>query len=698
MHALRFATATAMVCLIAACGGSGPTGPQAGTVSGTITASAGFAIGSATVAVTPGNGTAPASVQSTPTGTYSIANVPGGSGTIAVTTVPANCAAPSPTPYSGVNGNTVTVNIQITCEGGSTTLEVGQAALFTDSASEFSTNLTMAPNGIYIMTIVNTDSASTALEDFSLGGAFDASIAGKRFPGQLKAAMHPAPTMRSVPLRRIARARLARHISPVLKNYQRAVAGHVNKMEADERRIRGLGNPFAAHAVRPPKSFSLVSSNIGDVNAVNVPVPSCDNYTTVNARTVYSGTHVQILADTSLTNWPQQYRPDSSYYGALGLEYDTLTYAKHLLTYIGDPLQYDAQLSNVGKVTILLTPVLNTVPGQAPGTEILAFVTPCDFFPQGTGQNQIPSSNVTEMIYHLVPDANNPVAFWEREIRPTLAHESKHIVSLGYHLANANFLEQTWLEEALAQISSEIWGRNYNTATWLGDAGFGATLGCEIQGDGDPCSTPSSPLTFSNSHLAFLFDYLANLDSLGAQNPETLNGAVAGRYGAGWSLARWAIDNYAGGTTPTAEAAIVKAMITNVNQNGIANVSAITKAPAPQILTYWSLATALDTATLVDSSGFFAGIKDAKTTIPSFDFRNIYAPAPYGRGYAVVPLGLATGNFTTQAITGIPGTEQLYVIMQGPANGGTQFLQLLSGAGGQISASSGFRVGIIRVQ
>jgi hypothetical protein len=770
---LRFAAALAVVYLIAACSSSGPSGPQAGTVSGTISSSIGGAIASATVTVTPTSGTAPASVRSAANGTYSVPNVPGGGGTVVVSNVPANCTVPAAASYSGVNANTITVNVQVTCvqtgaimgtvtssltqgagisgatvtvtptgaaalpavttnssgqysvpnvpygsgtialsnlpagctpSGASnyslnsssnlidfnvpcsavstTTLNVGQAALFTDSP-QFATNLTLAPNGIYLITVVNTDSTSTALEDFSIGGTLTASIVAKR------------PRL---PLKRSSVARLMPRLTPELENYRKAVAGHVNKMETDARRIHGLANPLSTiRGSRRPVSFSLVGTNVGDVNMVNVPVPSCDTFATVGARTVYSGTHVQILADTSLTSWPSQYRPDSSYYNTLGLEYDTLTYAKHLLTYIGDPLQYDADLLGVGKVTVLLTPVLNNVPGLQ-GAEILAFVSGCDFFPQGTGANQIPSSNETEMIYHLVPDAHNSVAFWEREIRPTLAHESKHIVSLGYHIANGQFLEQTWLEEALAQVSSEVWGRNYNTATWLGDAGFNATLGCEISGDGDPCSTPTSPLTFSDSHLAFLFSYLAGLDTLGSQNPETLNGTVAGRYGAGWSLARWAIDNYAGGTTVTAEATIIKALITNVNQNGIANIAASTGASAPQIFTYWSLATALDQSTLADSAAFLAGITDPKTTVPSFDFRNIFAPAPYGRAYSVVPFGITPGNFTTQDITGIPGTEQLYIAIQASASGGTQFLQLLSGSGGTISSASGFRVGIIRVQ
>jgi hypothetical protein len=119
-------------------------------------------------------------------------------------------------------------------------------------------------------------------------------------------------------------------------------------------------------------------------------------------------------------------------------------------------------------------------------------------------------------------------------------------------------------------------------------------------------------------------------------------------------------------------------------------------------LTYWSLAVGLDTVSLIDSASFVP--TNAKTTIPSFDFRNIFSVAGNGGLYPLAaplrPFVFQAGNLsgTQGQITGIPGTEQVYVeIIAGPS-GGTQFLQLESGTGGTISASSGFRVGIIRIQ
>ena len=214
------------------------------------------------------------------------------------------------------------------------------------------------------------------------------------------------------------------------------------------------------------------------------------------------------------------------------------------------------------------------------------------------------------------------------------------------------------------------------------------------------CQTPNSPFTFTFSHFPFLFTFLAETDSAGLSPQESFSGSQEGEYGAGWNFARWAIDIYASGSSPAAEGAFIKSMIVNTGLHGLANVSSVTGAPVPDMLVYWSLATALDNSTLSDSTTFIP--LDPRTTVPSFDLRNIYAglftqasfypiPAP------VRPFLLMPGPFQKKA-TSIPGTGKTYwLLSNGPATIDEQ-LQLLSGTGGPISRSSGFRVGIIRVQ
>ena len=786
MRAPSSAAALAVMCLIAGCSTSGTTGNQAGTVAGTVSSSLGGALPGVTVAVTPTGQSALASVVTAANGSYSVSNVPGGGGTVGVSNVPTNCQIPAASSYSGVNGNTQTVNIQVTCQatgtltgtvtssatnagisgasvtvtptgaaalpsvttnssgqysvpnvpagngtialsnlptgcttpspsnfgvgggqnavvninvtctgstGGTTTLAVGQSALFASSPA-FATNLTIAANGVYMMAVVNTDASETSTEDFSLAGTFTASSPSHVAPRPPQALRVQRRPRHAVP----AASRLDPQLARDLRYLEAAERGHVAYMERQAqyfRRFRGaLNNQAPMSASRAPViSKSLVNTQVGDVNAISVPVPSDSNPTIIGARTVYAGQHVQVVADTSLTNWPAQYRPDSSWYASFGQEYDTLTYAKHLLTYIGDPLTYDAtQLSGVGKVTIVLTPVLNGQgSGVSGGGTILAFVAPCDLV-----KNICATSNETEMIYHLVPSASFSVNFWEREIRPTMAHESKHIVSLGNHLYKGNGnLEEVWLEEGLAQISSEIWGRNYNTATWRGNAGFAETLGCEVTGYPAACNTPTSPYTFYGSHMAWLHQFLQGLDSI----PETLDGTTPGRYGAGWSLARWTIDLFANGSSPAAEGGMVQSLINNYSYQGMANLSSIAGLSQQTILLDWSLAVALDTVSLLDSSTFIAA--DAKNTIPSFDLRNVFSVAGNGGLYgpaAPVRAAMVNAGPISGSITGIPGSEPFYVEIVAGATAGTQSLQLLSGSGGPISSSSGWRVAIIRIQ
>jgi hypothetical protein len=682
--------------------------PPGGTISGTVaTNPGGVGIASATVTVTPSGAGALPSVTTSATGTYSVAGIPigAGAGSIAVSNLPTGCTPPSATPYSGLTAaKPLVINIGVTCPTNVTSLAVGQAAIFTGSPA-FETTLSLAPNGIYLITVVNTDSASASLEDFQIAG----SLVGVSAATRGRAPTYVVASQpRRVPL---SPARPATTTTPPayrreMAFMRRSVRNHLAVLEDNRRILERHGNPLpqlradaAFRRAQPPAvtSRSLVGTKVGDVNKVYVRTAllgMCSQVDSIGARTVYVGTHVQVIADTSLTNWPSQFRFDSAYYHHFGVEYDTLTYAKHLLTYIGDPLQLDRDLSGVGKVTIVFTPVINNFAGG-----IIAMVSPCDFYSRSVN----PFSNLTEMIYMSVPSASGfDVSDWEGFARSTAAHESKHVVSIGDHIIGGTYEpELVWLEEGLAQVSSEIWGRNYNLATWRSDAGFDQTVGCEPTFfDPISCQTPNSPFTFTFSHFPFLFTFLEETDSTGLSPQESFSGSIEGKYGAGWNFARWAIDNYATGSSAAAEGGFIKSMITNTSLHGLANVSNATGAPVPDMLVYWSLATALDQSTLLDSASFIP--QDARVTVPSFDLRNIYAvlftqasfyplPAPL-RPYLLTP-----GPFQFKR-TGIPGTGKTYWLLpNGPATIDEQ-LQLLNGTGGPISPSSGFRVGIVREQ
>ena len=63
--------------------------------------------------------------------------------------------------------------------------------------------------------------------------------------------------------------------------------------------------------------------------------------------------------------------------------------------------------------------------------------------------------------------------------------------------------------------------------------------------------------------------------------------------------------------------------------------------------------------------------------------------------YPIQPIALSSGSIS-HAVHGVPGTAAAFFLLSASGEG-TLGLQLASGSGGAISPSSGFRLGIIRV-
>jgi hypothetical protein len=441
------------------------------------------------------------------------------------------------------------------------------------------------------------------------------------------------------------------------------------------RPANGLSNGPTVHA------SSLAGTTVGAINKiyVNKLTGSCSGVDSIYARTVYVGQYVQVVADTEA--WPT--RPDSSFYAAFGSEFDAVTYP-HLLTYIGDPLAYDQLLSGAGKVTVVFTPLVNEGPDAG-------FVNGCDLYPT----YQVPFSNQTEMIYAWTPDTTEfSVDFWERDLRGISSHEAKHVVSLSRHLyGGATSFEQSWLEEAIAQESEEIWMRHFDAATWRSNANFAETVGCELNA-GDPCYGASNPYYFSDRVFYELANYL-NDDS---NTPSTggFPASIDGKYGAGWEFVRWATDLFAG----SSEANYIKALIDDPNYVGVVNVSQHSGLPVTNLLVNWSLATAFDSSTFADSALFHP--TDSLATIPSFDFRNVFAVSGAGDDFGITkawPVNTTTLTSTFSVpVAAVNGTASVYFLLPAGSSASTESLQLLATNGQPISPSSTFRVGVIRVR
>ncbi len=716
-RAARYRVAVAVGLLLVGCGGDSPTGPPIAPVielapgSVSFTGSEGGAgpavqtvaitnfnsaplTGLATGQITYGAGgagwlhasidktTAPATLTLTPT----IGTLAGG---IYTATVPVSSAGASNSPQP------VTVNLLVISGTWVTTFATaGQSAVFPDSP-KFGARLALQPGAQYLIAVVNTNPTQSLTEDFTLAGALETGASARVVtPPAARAVLRQTRRPMSVAGRTVAN----------LEYMRRLAQNHLTVLELNREIYARLGDPRAVRArLRAPSArvsrlSASVASTVGTVNKIYVRkqlTGTCTAVDSIGARTVAVGQHVIVLADTNRTTWPQGQRPDSAFYQTFADEYDQVTWP-HLVSFIGDPLAFDTQLSSTGKVTVTITPLLNKLGGG-----ILAFVNPCDFFPFAATGPDADFSNVTEMFYSLTPATNGfDVPGWEKELRAVAAHETKHIVSIADRiLNNSPVLEQVWLEEGLAQESSEIWLRHFNQTTWKGNASFDQTIACEINlGPNAPCDLQDDkPIALALSHLPFLFSYLqgesqSNSEGLGKDNPAN--------YGAGWTIARWATDQYA-----TDEASFIKSLINEPQLEGMANLSSHTGQPIPLLLTYWNLATAI-----VATPTYVAA--DVRTTVPSFNFADIFNVGQTGLVCGGTPCGFFTQSGTpvfpiqpaalapgaiNHTVTGVPGTAASFFLLTASSSG-TQALQLGSGAGGPISPSSGLRVGIIRVK
>ena len=581
----------------------------------------------------------------------------------------------------------------------------GQSTTFLSSPN-FAAALTVQPGSQYLVAVVNTDPSYTIQEGFSLTGSFGTSAAAQRLSGA-----PPLPPLRASVAAQPSYA-VAGTRPPSMASLGAAAQNHAGVLDDNRRIFASLGNPSARWARtrsqggRSSQLSAAITQTIGAVQKVYVKHSlggSCTAVDSIGARTVAVGQHIIVLADTNLTKWPQSLRPDSSFYQTFANEFDQVTYP-HIVANIGNPLGYDASLSNTGKITMTITPVLNTFGGGTGGGSIVAFVNGCDFFPLASSGVDADLSNQTEMFYSWIPGSSGfTVAIWEEALRATAAHEVKHIVSYTDRIINnSQSFEEVWLEEGLAQESSEIWERNFNQATWMGGATFLQTAACEINlGANAPCDLANSkPYTLLGSHLPFFFNYLQAESS---SHSEGLGLDTPANYGAGWTLARWATDQYANGS----EAAFIKSLVNEPQLSGLANLSAHTGQSVPLILVYWNLATAI-----FQTPSYIAA--DPRITIPSFNFADIFNfgqtrltcnggvkcgmfTSSGNPAFPVQPAAISATSSFTQTVNGVPGTSASYFLLSAPS-AGVETLQLFTPSGAPLSSTSGFRVAILRVQ
>lgn len=579
-------------------------------------------------------------------------------------------------------------------------LDVG-ASFRVDAQSAVRCNELTTP-GRYLISVYNTSTA-VGIADFNFRGAAS-TVAGDV----------AAPVLVAAPSLSFAQSAFGQR--PVMRRaggeldvraLRRRAAVHAQVLEANrrfaEQQMRSGRRPVAALSVSgAPVSGAApipVSTTVGAVNTVRVPNLDrdnfCNQYFSIGARTAYVGTNSIILEDTANTTAGTM----DSYFQDVGQEFDTDMW-NVLTTYFGDPLAMDAELSRTGKVVMVFSEKVNNLQRG-----VLGYVVSCDFFPRADSiQNnssadsiQNNSSNEGEYFYARAASSTtrgfdqsfNPDE-WKREMRGTLIHEAKHIVSFGTRIANnAEEFEDRWLEEATAMHAEEIWARTVYPNAWQDNSQYDNTLYYDVR--------PSSgnPFVVFN-HYAFLYDYLSDVEN-GSPLGESAGDQTSNFYGSGWSLVRWAADNYA-----TDEAAFFKALTQERSLAGADNLAARTGRSFGVMLGDWSLALVADDYPSASGPDSALAPDSAQLRIASWDTRDIFADMssesfqgdPFPRAFPASLRQVSYGTFNVDARA--RSGSMSYFELSGTMTGSKQLLEVRS-LGGNDPAPS-LRVAVVRVQ
>ena len=454
-------------------------------------------------------------------------------------------------------------------------LAVGEALVLT-SASAAACNELVDGAGRYLVAVQN---GGRALGSGSIAVALD----GRTGTGAAVAILAPTPAVQGAALRQSH--------------------AHLRILEASAEAVRiARASPQlrSAPSLQVPPVNGIVQLRVPDLTSANL----CNNFTPIGARTVYEGRNLAILEDTASQSAgaPTLAGTVDALYAAIGTEFDDVAWP--IAQRFGDPLVMDGRLDANGRVVLVATPRLN----EMFGGEILGAVVTCDLY----SRTQFASSNVGEVIYLAVPTtgaagmAPGTPERWRYEIRGTIAHELKHVVSFAGRVVRNQPLEEAWLEEATARHAEEIFARARLGFSATGDVGYDV-LDCEVRvldGSPDCAGTPRTLLP----HFEGLWDFLSASTTRSPLGPTTPGDFSF--YGSGWSLTRWALDHAA-----QSEDVLLERLMSS-GQSGITNLEGRVGRSWDDMLGSWAL------AQIAEARGAVA--MDPTLRFPSWNFANVF--------------------------------------------------------------------------
>ncbi len=528
----------------------------------------------------------------------------------------------------------------------------------------------LAAGGTYLMSVFNVANTPGGLTAFKVRGtvpgmAADVTALVQRQRYQLDP---PPPTPPAEPM----------------------AAGHLRMLEANRRVSRQLGVPRPVRDPRAPGQMAMTmptivgttrTFRIPDIDASNL----CSSYHSVTARAVFVGPTAVIwedeeaaLAGTMDARWQQ-----------IGQEYETVM-QPIIEEFFGDPLAYDDFIGQHGYVSMLFSEQINDFDLQLNG-----FVYSGDFYRRA---DQCASSDEAAVFYGRVPTVagegfeGNTAPVWAWEMRATIIHEVKHLVSFAHRIRYAaetqtapNF-EAVWLEEATARLAEEFYARALSGYGQGGNVTYEQSIWCERRlGPNWPDCDPIPAIMVK--HFNALYTYYGAIENRSPLGPTVSGDGTF--YGSGWLLVRWAMDH-----SGMSEAAFSRALVDEFSSVGVANLSARAGRPFRDMLADFTLAIAVDN----HPSGVTT---TPELSFPSWNTRDVLGGFHtdisadfYPSLWPLQTRAVSFGNFDVD-VGGIRGGTASIFQLTG-SGGDRQLIELLSPAGTAAPAALG--LAIVRVQ
>lgn len=337
----------------------------------------------------------------------------------------------------------------------------------------------------------------------------------------------------------------------------------------------------------PRASLAITTPAVGDQVELNIDDESfCATPTLHTGRVAAVTQKAVVIAD--LANAAGGFT--DAEYAALGTTFDTLAYPVDIENF-GEPTDID----NNGRVILFFTKAVN-----AKGLAVLGWHYSRDLLPKSGPLGSCPGSNVAEMLYLPVPDAQRLKSDVTRDVYATFGHELQHLINSSRRLyinLTAAPQEERWLNEGLSHVAEEL--------MFYKVSGLGPRQNIGPQLVSAPYQQPYQYFLFQNFARYFRFTRFPDVQSpVGITDDDD---DIETR-GATWSFLRYAADHKAAAN----ETAFWKALV-NANSTGMQNLVERIGQDTRLVIRDWSLSNLLDDLVPVD----------AKYTQPSWNLRQV---------------------------------------------------------------------------